>query len=266
MDKFELQSYLEEGMSTREIARVVGKHHNTISYWIDKLDLKDSMRYKKPEYNNPNYFSKIDTKEKAYILGFLLGDSYLSDDIMELTISLSDIEIMKFIQSEIGCNIQIRDELNKKKRIFPSAIIVIGNNQITKDLNKLFGGQGKVDRNIPFISQKLERYLLQGFFDAEGCVTWGYRKDRGRVWHKISFTSQYKMLEVIQNILLKHNISTKLKPKSDNSKCFVIEFSSKNTVLDFLNIIYPNDDFIVLNRKYENAQALRLELGEFGES
>lgn len=266
MDKLKLLQYLNEGLSTRQIGRLVGKHHNTISYWIDKYNLRDDMRYKKPTYNNPNYFSKIDTKEKAYILGFLLGDSYLSDDVMELSISLSDLEVMKFIQSQLGCNIQTSTILNKKQKRYPRARIVIGNNQIIKDLNVLFGGQLKEDRNVPFISLKLERYLLQGFFDAEGCITWGKRKDRDRIWHKISFTSQYKMLEVIQNILFKYEISTKLKPKSDGSKCFVIEFARKKDVLDFLDIIYPNDKFIVLTRKHDTANALRLELGEFGES
>lgn len=266
MDRLKLKAYLEEGMSTREIGRVTGKHHNTVAYWIDKLGLKENMKYKKPQYTNPDYFSKIDSKEKAYILGFVLGDSHLSDDVLELTISLCDLEVVEFIQSEINCNFQTSNKLDKKRRIYPSARIAIGNNKIVKDLNRLFGGQNKKDRTIPFISPKLNRYLLQGFFDAEGSISWGHRKDRNRVWQKISFTSQYKMLEAIQNILLNYGIATKLKPKSDGSNCFIIEFSSKSQVLEFLNIIYPNDDFIVLHRKYENARALRLELGEFGKS
>ena len=36
--------------------------------------------------------------------------------------------------------------------------------------------------------------------------------------------------------------------------------------IEFLNYIYPDDNFIILNRKYNKAEALRLELGEFGES
>ena len=38
----------------------------------------------------------------------------------------------------------------------------------------------KKGRNLPITSKKLEPYLLQGFFDAEGCITWGYRADRNR--------------------------------------------------------------------------------------
>lgn len=265
MDKLKLKGYLDEGLSTRAIGRITNKHRNTVSYWINKHDLGDYMKYKKPQYYDIHYFSKIDTKEKAYILGFLLGDSYLTDDIMNLSIALSDIEILRFIESEINCNVQTSDKIDKKKRIYPNATITIGNNQMVKDLNRLFGGHLKQDRNIPYISPKLNKYLLQGFFDAEGCVTWGRRKDRNRLWHKISFTSQYKMLEAVQNILIKYDVSTKIRPKSKDA-CYVIEFSNRKNVQRFLDIIYPDDKFIVLNRKYNNAQALRLELGEFGES
>ena len=60
------------------------------------------------------------------------------------------------------------------------------------------------------------------------------------------------------------NIATIVRPKTGEN-CFVLEFSNKNDVLKFLDYIYPNNDFIVLNRKYLKAKALRLELEENGE-
>ena len=265
MDKNTLKDYLEKGLTHREIAKLEGKRKSVIGYWVHKHELVDYQKYKLPTYKDKNYFSKIDTKEKAYILGFILGDGCLTDKDLTVGIALSDIQIIEFISSEMGGNIRISKTMNKKQRRYPSAGLHIGDNQIVKDTRMLFGGNKKEDRHIPIISPKYERYLLQGFFDAEGCVTWGRRKDRNRLWQKISFTSQYRMLEGIQNILYKNNISTKLKQKS-NDNCYVIEFANKKDVLNFIQIIYPNDEFIVLDRKYENAQALRLELGEFGES
>lgn len=264
MEKETLKNYLQKGLTNREIANLTGNSKSTVGYWVNKHNLNEYLKYKKPEYSDTDYFKKIDTKEKAYILGFILGDGCLDDDSLEVTIALGDIEILKFIQSELNCNIQTSKVLDKRKKQYPNARISIGNKPIIRDLKRLFGGCLKEDRNIPFISPKLEAYLLQGFFDAEGCITWGRRKDRNRIWQKIVFTSQYKMLETIQNILYKNGISTRLKPKS-NDNCYVIEFSAKNDVLKFLDIIYSNDDFIILKRKFKNAQALRLELGEFGE-
>ena len=130
-------------------------------------------------------------------------------------------------------------------------------------MHKLFGGRLKEERHIPIIKKELESYLVQGFFDAEGCITWGYRKDRNRLWQKISFTSKYKMLEGIQNIFIKNNISTKIRPKS-KSDCHVMEICNKKEVIKILKFIYSDENFIILNRKYEKSKALRLELEGFG--
>jgi hypothetical protein len=261
----ELREYLQQGMSTRDIEALTGDSRSNISYWIDKWDIKDLMKYKKPEYNDVHYFNKIDSKEKAYIIGFLIGDGHIcKDKTLKCSIALQDKEILNFISAHIGCNIHIDNTTNIKMRKFPNATIIIGNRILCDDISKLFGGRLKPDRRLPIIRKDLERYLVQGFFDAEGCITWGIRKDRNRIWQKVSFTSQLKMLQGIQNILLKQNIASSIKPKGKD-KCYVLDFSDKNRVRLFLDFIYPNNEFIILNRKYNKAQALRLELGEFGE-
>lgn len=264
IEKSVLIDYLRQGMTTREIAKKVGKGSSTIDYWINKYNIKEHSKYKKPQYKDLTYFNKINTKEKAYIIGFMLGDSCINKkDIVEISVALQDKEILDFIAEEIGCNVSINTTLNKKQRRFPKARIVIGKPQLTRDIIKLFGGRSKEERRIPIIPERLERYLVQGFFDAEGCITWGFRKDRNRLWQKISFTSQLKMLQGIQKILLKQDIATLIRPKS-GEKCYIMEFSDKLRVLKFLDYIYPDDGFIILKRKYKKAQALRLELGEFG--
>lgn len=266
MEKELLINYLNQGLTTREIGEMIEKENTTVSYWIRKYGLSELLRYKKPQYKDINYFNKIDTKEKAYIVGFLLGDGCIStDNNLECSISLNDIEILEFIQDETGCNIKIDKTVNKTMRRFPNCSIKIGNPTIINDLKKHFGGRLKEERHIPIIKPSLEKYLLLGFFDAEGCVTWGNRKDRNRLWQKISFTSQLRMLEGIQNILLKNDIATKIKPKG-TEKCFILEFSDVKRVLKFLDLIYNDESFIVLHRKYNKAHALRLELGEFGEA
>ena len=84
------------------------------------------------------------------------------------------------------------------------------------------------------------------------------------MWQKVSFTSQLKLLEGIQKLLYNIGISSTIRPKS-NEDCYVITFSNKDDVLKFINYIYPKDDnFFILERKYLKANALRLELEEFG--
>ena len=259
----ELQSYFDKGYTLEEIGSMFNVSPGTISYWCRKVGAH-SHRHK-PDYNE-GYFDKIDTKEKAYILGFLLGDSSIDKQgRLEVAIALRDKEILDFVQSQVGGNVVVRDHCNPKTRTFPSVNMKIGNPRIMRALKMLFGGRLKSDRHIPIIKRELEPFLLQGFFDAEGCVCFGRKKKRDQFWAKVSFTSQLKMLTGIQNILYKHGITSKIYPKS-GYQCFVIEIRAKADLRKTIDLIYSDENFIVLKRKYEKAVALRLELGENGES
>lgn len=266
----ELKQFLIDGLSYMEISKIMGCSNKKIEYHVKKNNLIGYSKYQKPVYSDVSYFNKINTKEKAYILGFIIGDGHLSlNGKFELTVCLSDSEVLKFIQSEINCNITESHTLNRKKGIFPNSRINIGNKQIVSDINRLFAGRLKTERRIPIIPNHLEQYLIRGFFDAEGTVTFGHRKLNGRFWQKISFTSQFKMLEGIQKILIKNGISSAIKPKT-NENCYVMDFSSGDSVLKFISFAYQDDLFIGLKRKVkkilELKALLRPESDEFGEN
>lgn len=233
----ELKEYLLQGQSYRDIAKIYECSPKKIEYVVKKYDLNEFSKYQKPIYKNESYFRKIDTIEKAYILGFILGDGHLSDRVVEVTIAHGDKEILEIISNEIGCNIHDSFITDKEKRRFPRTRICINNTSIIKDVGMLFGGRLKQERHIPIISKELEPYLLKGFFDAEGCICFGYRKDRDRLWHKVQFTSQLGMLTGIQNILLKRfDIATRIYPKYDN-RCYVMDISNKESIFKFIENI-----------------------------
>ena len=176
-------------------------------------------------------------------------------------VAIKDKCVVEFIAKIVNGNVIYSNKFDKKTRVFPKA-------RMTKrivDITKFTGGMTKVDRHYPRVREDLERYLIQGLFDSDGCITWGRRKDKNRIWQKVSFTSQLKILEGVQQYLLKKlNISTIVRPKS-NEKCYVLEFANCSDVIKFCEHIYPNEDFIILNRKYLKYKALRLELEENGE-
>lgn len=251
--------YTIHGYSNRDMADIFNVGKSTVAYQQQKYGLSNLVKYKK----NPNFnFNKIDTPEKAYVLGFILADSGIDKKHnVEISVALKDKAVIDFISFVIDSNVFTSTKFNKKLRIFPKA----RTNKKIKDITKFTGGEAKKDRHYPRVRKDLERYLLLGFFDGDGCITWGRRKDRNRLWHKISFTSSYKMLYGVQQQLLKLGITTTLRQKS-NEDCFVLEFSNKKDILTFLDYIYPkNSEFIVLQRKYLKQYALRLELEENGE-
>lgn len=260
MDKLYLEDCLNRGMSTRDISKDCGLHRNTISYWIKKYNLNSESKYAKlPKY----LFGEIDTKEKAYVLGFLLADGGISEKcVVDLGCAISDKEVIIFIAKVVGANVRYDYSFDKKTRRFPRARI----SRKINDVIKFTGGRLKEERHYPRIRKDLEKYMLLGFFDSDGCITWGRRKDRNRVWQKICFNSQYKLLVGIQKYLSRNlNISTSIKPKSNHEKCYILEFSERSDVLKFCEHIYSDNNFIILKRKYLKYDALRLELEENGE-
>ena len=259
MDKKFLEECLQNGMSTREMEKICDKDHRTISYWIKKYGLSDKSKYKKSE----NYkFGAIDTPEKAYILGFILADAGINENkSVEIAVSIQDKEVLEYVSQTIGGNIQYDYTYDKNKRRFPRARL---HKKIT-DIFTFTGGRLKVDRHFPRIKSNLEKYLVLGLFDSDGCLTWGRRKDRNRIWQKITFSSQLKLLEGLQRYINKIlNISTIIRPKKGED-CYVLEFADRHDVLKFCEHIYSDSDFIVLKRKYLKYKALRLELEENGE-
>lgn len=254
-----LEKYLNLGMTNREIANELGYGKSNIGYFIHKFGLTE----KQEKYKLDNYkFGMIDTKEKAYILGFICCDAGINNkNMVELSVEKSDKEVLDYISKYINGRVCVDDTYNKESRRFPRARMV----KKIPDVKTFIGGPLKTDRHFPITNKALIRYAILGAFDADGCLTWGRRKDKNRIWHKISFTTSLGIATGIQQVLIKElGISTIVRPKS-NESCFVLEFANRKDILKFLDYIYPNNEFIVLNRKYLKAKALRLELEENGE-
>lgn len=243
MEKEKLKDYLIKGTTFREIAKLEKISHQIVDYYVKKYDLREFVINQKPITYNLN---KIDSAEKAYMLGFIAGDATFSESgILDISIKYEDREVLEFIAEILECDIQDNLKTDKTKRIFPNSRVRCK----IPDILTFITERLKKGRNLPITSKKLEPYLLQGFFDAEGCITWGYRADRNRLWQKVSFTSSLSLLTSLQTILLSYGISTSIKPKTGED-CFVIEFSNELDVFTFLKIL-PKDTYY-LKRKRKN--------------
>lgn len=256
--KNQLENFLKEGKTTREIGKLFNVCNTVISSHIRKYNLTGLYKY--PKYL-PYNMESIETKEAAYVLGFILADAAINKEMVEVSVAVKDVELAAFIASVLNVTYRTDDTLIKETRRFPRVRIV----RKIKGINKFIGKALKKDRNVPIIRKDLEVYLLRGIFDADGCVTWGYRKDRNRIWHKVSFTSSLNILNSVQKILYKIGITTIVRPKSKGN-CFVLEFGNKKDILAFYSYLYKDDCFIPLKRKFDNFNALRLELGGFSET
>lgn len=261
MDKLYLQSLLEQGLNYKEVGSIVNLDGRTVQYWAKKFGLSYLNKRNHGRRLPKNFIEKVDTKEKAYLVGFILGDGHINElDSVELSQCLADKEVVYKLAKIIDADVHLDLTLNKKTRRFPRA-------RITKKIpmiSKILGGRVKRDRHFPRIKDELMPHLLRGLFDADGGVSFGYRKDRNRLWVCCRFVHHLKCLQGLQQFLIKKlNISTTVRPKSKEN-AFVLDMCSIKEAVKFLDYIYSDTNSIMLERKYNKYRALRLELDEFG--
>ena len=126
---------------------------------------------------NHSYFHKIDTEQKAYWLGFILGDGCLWHNRPSIEIGLNikdELHIDKFAKA-IGWR-------NKKqyKADRNAVTMIISSREMYNDLVNLgLTSRKSFTATWPKIYKKYERHMLRGLFDADGTITnHSYWKDK----------------------------------------------------------------------------------------
>lgn len=86
-----------EGYSVIDISLMYGISTNTIYRGFNLLNLKYKRNPKRQNVND-DFFKKIDTEEKAYLLGFFAADGTINkrDNGMALLIQERDVEILNY--------------------------------------------------------------------------------------------------------------------------------------------------------------------------
>ena len=109
--KFLKENY--KNFTNKELAQILNRTKTAISIKLSKLGLK-----KTKYYYNEDYFETIDSEEKAYWLGFLYADGYISKTTCcsELGIELqkNDYNHLQKFNKSIKGNIEVKYRKSSK--------------------------------------------------------------------------------------------------------------------------------------------------------
>jgi hypothetical protein len=129
--------------------------------------------YKKFNFDD-NFFENIDTEEKAYFLGFILADGYVSKYGLVIALQPKDREILeKFVKCIKGNN-NILDYHDHKSTFGLQSYcrLSINSSKMKSDLNKLGLHNNKTNDVIaPIIKEELERHFWRGVYDGDGWIS-----------------------------------------------------------------------------------------------
>jgi intein-encoded DNA endonuclease-like protein len=236
--------------SKSSIFRLLKK--NNIDTTIDLNSLsKSNTKYK----IDRDYFSKIDTRDKAYILGLLFADGAICKNVKQVRLKLADIDLLKTINKHLKYNkplIKLTKEKDHHKDI---SMIIICCSKIYNDLIKLGCKPNKTfDNNLPKISKKYMPDFCRGFFDGDGCIYYTKKYSASEV----SMISTIDFCTEMGEYLLTQNIKTSYhQDKRYDDRILTLRIRDINSVINFYKLIYKDiKDQIFLKRKLAHYNKL----------
>lgn len=207
------------------------------------IPLKTSRELAKYKYDE-NYFELIDTEEKAYWLGFICADGFLSSTRKHVIIELNknDFHHLEKFRDCVSGNQQIhfyKQKLGETVRIEFSGNMYYSLTKMGLTSNKSY------DLILPtkYIPDNLIRHFIRGFFDGDGSIHFDSYKDR----YRISFTGLENVLNELKSIL---KIDVKLSMDKRTKSTYYLVINKEENIKRVLCYMYE-DSNIYLDRKYK---------------
>lgn len=238
----------------KEISDYLGRSQDAVQIKARKIGLR-----KYPYTCNYRYFEKIDTEDKAYWLGFLTADGWISmnretnSGVIGVEIQYGDREHLKKLNNSLQGNYKITDRwrnctISNKDTKVHSCTLRIFSVTMYKDLINLgFTNNKSFDSKIPLLQNDLYRHFIRGYFDGNGSI--GLSNNRfGVRFCTASKTFKDRLIEILKE----ENIS--ISPieivNENNNVIYYPEALSKKDKISLLDYMYK-DSTIYLDRKYK---------------
>ena len=245
-------------MSVPKLSKKYNIHVQSFYTAFKRLDLPviPKPHDKGTDYNH-QFFNEIDSELKAYLLGWLMSDGYVtSRDRVGIKLNKQDIEIIELFKNSIAPNITITNDGDGRCVQFSSK--ELHNAAIKCGIlpNKTY-----CQLHIPDIKNDLKRHFIRGYFDGDGSIT---IRTRNRViWYicSIDYTILKEFMDELNLYNIKTTIYTENRDHLGYKTMYKLQISGlKSNKLLAFNYFYNNCNyyltrkFIKLNNLYGNTE------------
>ena len=212
--------------------------------------------------DNEDFFEKIDSEEKAYVLGFIAADGAVQPQANKIKIDLKSVDedILLKIQKAMGHHNKLSHYINKNRTFedktkfydCPISRLVINSKKIVEDIQKYGVGPKKSNTlNIRFdlIPDEFFFDFLRGYFDGDGCLSFS----REKKYTDLNFTSStivcIKLKEIIKDKMGEDRFYLYHRRKENLQNATII-CTKTYFIVDLLKKMY-NNSTIYLDRKHK---------------
>lgn len=242
------EEHINSGLSYSQIREKYNIKRGTWDYYI-RVKFGKSADLRKFRCND-DFFNVIDSEIKAYLLGFLYADGYItSDGRIGILLNEKDIEILELIKKYIAPNSEIKHLNYQNLKRNSQVKLRFKSHQIYKNLQDFGFTVDKTHTNcniLEKIPNEFKKDFIRGYTDGDGCV----RFDKQGKYYKlgVSYSNGVPaILEEINNYF--YNCAGILRKYKTY---YTLSFEKKKDVKFICEHLYLNSKFY-LKRKYDNA-------------
>lgn len=255
-----INMYIEKHYTCNKIAQeldcsLCGVYDALKRWGIKTRNLSQSHRKKKYD---EMFFNTIDSEEKAYWLGFIYADGYITKgNNLGIALSNKDIgHLYKFIKSIDG-NFEPKTYIGTGYTNNPYSRVMLKSENI---INGVINNGVKYNKSLILefpnqtqVPTELINHFIRGYFDGDGSIILSKNSINMKICgtkeflHGIIYTLNENCTYEYKKVLYKR--------RKDDKNTYYISFGGRLKVLDALNFIYK-DSTIYLDRKYSRYKIL----------
>lgn len=244
---------------SKELADELGCSVSLIKSVWRKSDICNN-KVRRTYHVNDDYFSSIDTKDKAYILGYLAADGcvYKRDGrigMISFACKNNDIELLHMINQYMNSNYKIMI----KERY---CSLQINSDILVNDLSKYNITPRKTWTYYPVSlkNEYLNWHFIRGYFDGDGSI---YKTPNisGNITpssYRYTICGNFKTMQWMNNFLNENGVKSKMyqdKRKLHYSQDFYyINIRVIKSIYNMFNKMYHDSENLRLERKYNRSK------------
>lgn len=234
--------------SYREIGKDLGYSERQIRGWINHNCEKKCRVF------NTRYFQDINNSTKAYWLGFIYADGWISDNELGIQLQKKDEEHLIKFNNELGGVHKISHSHfegviynNKVTSITDSSTLRIYSSDMVRDLindginyNKTYADGFPKVRDVFFFD------FLRGYIDGDGCIY--LSKDNKQLAVHITSANKTILLYIKEKLWEEYRIKSNVYSETDLKHRIMV---TGKMALNLLDLLYENKSGERLERKYQ---------------